>query len=80
MGDLFFTHNEEGQRYVRRLIYLNILLYIFLGIVFIVNWIDFDILLMLIALVIAVSIIYAINFIYKNPPSEYDPELDALSE
>jgi hypothetical protein len=55
-------------------------MYVFFGVVFIVNWIDFDVLLILIGLVAAVSLIYAINFIFKNPPSEYDPELDALTE
>ncbi|MGY5872894.1 MAG: hypothetical protein RTV72_11655 [Candidatus Thorarchaeota archaeon] len=80
MGDFFLTYNEEGQAYFRRLIYLNILLYILMGIIFIVNLLDLITLVIIISTIAVASVIYALYFLYRNPPSEYDSELLSLGE
>lgn len=80
MGDFFLTYNEEGKTYFRRLIYLNILLYIFGAIIIVVLLLDPIILIVAVCIILSASIIHILYFIYKNPPGEFDAGPSVVSE
>jgi hypothetical protein len=80
MGDYFLTYGE-GESYLKRVIYVNILLYVVMAIAFIVYMVDIVILVLIAIIAGVVSVAYALFFLARNPPSEYDEEnLGHLSE
>jgi len=70
MGDFFLIHNDEGKAYLRRLFYVNILLYAVMAFLAIINMVDLIILILSAAILAIASLIYALYFILKNPPIE----------
>ena len=80
MGDFFLTHNEEGRAYFRRLIYLNILLYIIGAIIIVVFTVDPIILIIAVCIILFATIAHILHYIYKNPPSEFDAGPSLSSE
>jgi hypothetical protein len=74
MGDVFLTYDDTGRSYLRRLFYVNVVLYILMGIALIVYMVDITILILVLSLSAIASLIYAIYFALKNPPREYDSE------
>jgi hypothetical protein len=71
MGDVFINYDEYGKRYLKRMIYLNVLLYIIMGFAFLFFIADVLIILLIAVLTTAASLVYALYFIRKNPPREY---------
>ena len=80
MGDFFLTYNEDGRTYFRRLIYLNILLYIILAIIFLVWLLDPIILITIVCIILLATILQILYYLYKNPPSEFDAGPSVVSE
>jgi len=72
MGDFLLTHNEEGRAYFRRLIYLNILLYIIGAIIIVVLVVDTITLIIIVSIILIATILHILHYLHKNPPSEYD--------
>jgi hypothetical protein len=71
MGDVFINYDEYGKRYLKRMIYLNVLLYIIMGFAFLFFIADVLIILLIAVLTTAASLVYSLYFIRKNPPREY---------
>ena len=80
MGDFFLTYNEDGRTYFRRLIYVNILLYIILAISFLVWLLDPIILIAIACIILLATILHLLYYLYKNPPSEFDAGPSVVSE
>ncbi len=74
MGDVFITYDEYGKKYIRRMIYLNVLLYVMMGILFLLFMVDTLILMLTAIIATIVSFVYVLYFIQKHPPAEYDEE------
>ena len=70
MGDVYLTYDERGKTYFRRWVYLNILTLIVWGIIFIVTNVDIIFIILPSGLVAALSFVYALYFVRKNPPIE----------
>ncbi|TFH07099.1 MAG: hypothetical protein E4H14_09270 [Candidatus Thorarchaeota archaeon] len=80
MGDFLLTYNKEGKAYFRRLVYLNILLYIIGAIIIVVLVLDTIILIITVCIILSATILHILHFIYKNPPSEFDAGPSVVSE
>jgi hypothetical protein len=74
LGDYLLTYGE-GESYFKRLIYVNILLYVVMAIAFIVYMVDIVILALIAIVTVVVSLAYALFFLKRNPPSEVSEEL-----
>ena len=74
MGDYFLTYGE-GESYFRRLIYVNILLYVVMAIAFIVFMVDIVVLALIAIIAGVASVAYALFFVARNPPSEVSEEV-----
>ncbi|MFW9961339.1 MAG: hypothetical protein ACFFDV_09990 [Candidatus Thorarchaeota archaeon] len=72
MGDVLITYDEYGQKYLRRVVYLNVLLYIMMGILFLLFTVDILILILTAIIAVMVSFVYVLYFIHRHPPAEYD--------
>ena len=70
MGDVYLTYDESGKAYFRRWVYLNILLLIMWGIIFVVTNVDVIFIILSGVLVAALSFVYALYFVRKTPPIE----------
>jgi hypothetical protein len=75
MGDVFISYDEYGKKYLRRIVYLTVLLYIVMGIAFVLFMADILILLLAVILTAAASLAYALYFIHKHPPLDYPENL-----
>ncbi|TFG06908.1 hypothetical protein EU522_01205 [Candidatus Thorarchaeota archaeon] len=74
VGDFILTHDDSGKAYLRRIIYLNVVL-CFVGIIaFIVFTFDIIILVVIAIFGLSLSLLYVGYFIYKNPPIGVDIE------
>lgn len=80
MGDFFLVHNEEGRAYVRRLIYLNVILYIILAYVFLVWTVGQTMVIIIACIILLATILHILYYLYKNPPSEFDAGPSLSSE
>lgn len=74
MGDVFITYDEYGQKYIRRIIYLNVLLYVVAAILFVLYMVDALTVVLIAVIATMVSFFYVLYFIHKHPPAEYDEE------
>jgi hypothetical protein len=70
VGDYFLTYGE-GESYFRRLVYVNILLYVAMLIAFVVFTVDIVILVIIAIIAVVASLAYSLFFIMKNPPRDY---------
>jgi hypothetical protein len=77
MGDVFINYDEYGRKYLRRIVYLNVILYIIIGIALLLFWVDAFLLLLLAFIAAGTSLAYVFYFIRKNPPIEYPDEKDS---
>lgn len=80
MGDFFLIHNEEGRAYFRRLIYLNIILYIILAYVFLVWAVGQTMVIIIACIILLATILHILYYLYKNPPSEFDAGPSPVSD
>jgi hypothetical protein len=69
MGDLFLTYDDTGREYCRRLIFCNILFYIMMAFAVVFYMVDIIIILLAAVSVAVASLVYALYFIQKNPPT-----------
>jgi hypothetical protein len=74
MGDVYLTY-DDGGAYYRRWVYLNIVVLIVMGVLFVVTTVDIIFIILPAALLAVSSFVYALYFIRKNPPIE--PESSA---
>ncbi|MFW9769519.1 MAG: hypothetical protein ACFFF9_08275 [Candidatus Thorarchaeota archaeon] len=70
MGDYFLTYGS-GESYLKRVVYVNILLYVVLIIALIVFMVDIVILVLIAIIAVVASLAYSLFFIMKNPPRDY---------
>ncbi|MHA3964277.1 MAG: hypothetical protein AM325_012155 [Candidatus Thorarchaeota archaeon SMTZ1-45] len=75
MGDVILVYDEYGRTHYKRLFWMNVVLYVILGIIVIVGLVDLIIIVVVAFSIAMLSLIYALYFIRKNPPLNYEQEV-----
>ncbi len=68
MGDVILVYDEYDRNHYKRLLWMNVLLYIALGFILILGLVDLIIIVSAAFSVAFASLFYALYFIRKNPP------------